>query len=169
MRRIYTKNLYRLIQVNWPAWKKEAMAEKYVPESDIWIVGLDANCELCAYHNHIVNESAAYIEITLNEKFVGDGAENGVLLRSHAVYNQYGTKAPVPGLLKGKIPFISFRPFFNSGILVEGFRAIMFPANSGVFLEKDKPLYMHIQTKGYLTAGLHCNIIYYPAEEDTKC
>jgi len=85
MKEIYTKNLYRLTCVNWWAWVYESKAESFVPEEDIWVIGLDVNCELCAYNTTFTNESGAYIEVSLNEEWVEGGAREGVLMRSHAV------------------------------------------------------------------------------------
>ncbi len=174
MKKIYTKNLHRQIQVDWYKWKNELMAEKYVPENDVWLLGLDVNCELCAYNNTIGNESAAYIEVSLNEKWAHEGANEGLLLRSHAVYNQSFASLPRPGLVNIRgiplpIPVTRITPINNSGMLVEGFRSIMFPSGYGKFIKKGTPLYMHIQTKGHLTAGLHCNIFYCLAGEESDC
>ena len=83
-------------------------------------------------------------------------------MRSHAVYNQVGAMYPSVGLFKRFIPGQRWTFITDSGTLVEGFRSIMFPTGTGVKVLKGQPIYMHIQTKGFMTAGTHCNIFYIP-------
>ena len=171
--RIYTHKLYKIYRPQHKDfgpkgfrlggdWEDRPCDDVFTTDRNIIIIGLELNVELCALQRWI-NYSAMYADISLSPEF----HITGDLIRGHACYIQGGWYIPLfrISFVQRFFDAITKRPhdwyqINDSGQLTECFRSIMFPSNTGVYLDEGESLYMHTQVIGHVTAAAHCTVFY---------